>query len=151
MLSARGCSRDVLPIGITAGPRWVVLGHKANGDVLLLGSLLRNCQLSLAGKKHSRFGGFSTHAHIAGHGDGHCWTHLGCPHFQCSDDCCSHLSLWTTSPRVLCYLNNLCQAMYLLLSTPHSRKDGFHRIYDYAGISFPANVLFIAVVIDSCT
>lgn len=30
-------------------------------------------------------------------------------------------------------------------------KDDFHRIYHYAGIFFPANVLFIAVIIDSCT
>lgn len=48
-------------------------------------------------------------------------------------------------------MNNLCQAMYLVLSTPCTRKDDFYQIYDYAGIFFPANVLFIAMVIDSCT
>lgn len=52
----------------------VVLGNEANRDFLLLGSLLGNCQLSLARWKHSRFGGFSTCGEtplprIAGHGD----------------------------------------------------------------------------------
>lgn len=47
----------------------VALKNEANRGFLLLGSLLGNCQLALARKKRSRFGGFSTHARIAGHGD----------------------------------------------------------------------------------
>lgn len=37
------------------------------------------------------------------------------------------------------------------LSTPRTRKDCFNWIYDSVGIYFPANVVFIAMIIDSCT
>lgn len=53
------------------------------------------------------------------------WTHLGRFCFHCSYNYNSHLSLWTIRPRVLFYLNNLYQAMYLVLAQPVPGKMTF--------------------------